>query len=307
MIKVSKLHKSFNQTPALFGLSFQVKTGEIVGFLGPNGAGKTTTMRLLTGFLSPDSGKITIHGHDLSTDRQAAQSLIGYLPENNPLYPDMLVSEMITLVSQLKQVPVSQRQTATDFVVDAVDIGSIFYRPIRELSKGYRQRVGMALALLNQPQILIMDEPTEGLDPNQRTEIRSLIKNLSKDRTIIVSTHVMSEASAIANRLLIISSGKIVADGSPGEITQTSDTSSISAQIEGPKVSAALKNLNDISNLQIQKLSGRRYQVNLTTSPQVKIQPQISRLAAQHGWTIWSLTEQTQDLEAVFHQLTQTP
>jgi len=306
MIKVSKLYKSFNQTPALLGLSFQVKTGEIVGFLGPNGAGKTTTMRLLTGFMSPDSGKITINGHDLSSHRQAAQSLIGYLPENNPLYPDMLVSEMIDLVAQLKQVPASQRQTATDFVVDAVDIGSVFYRPIRELSKGYRQRVGMALALLNQPQILIMDEPTEGLDPNQRTEIRSLIKNLSKDRTIIVSTHVMSEASAIANRLLIISSGKIVADGSPKKITQTSDSSSISAQIEGPKISSELKKISDITNLKIQKLSGRRYQVNLTTSPQVKIQPQISRLAAQHGWTIWSLTEQTQDLEDVFHQLTQT-
>ena len=195
MLTVQRLTKSFGSTKAVDDLSFSIAAGEIVGFLGPNGAGKTTTMRLIAGYLSPDSGKILIDNKPVGEEGSDARRHIGYLPENNPLYRDMLVSEFLTLSADLKGIPSEKRAEAFDFAVRAVDIGDVYYRPVGELSKGYKQRVGMAVALLHRPSILILDEPTEGLDPNQRTEIRTLIKSLAKDRTILLSTHVMQEAT----------------------------------------------------------------------------------------------------------------
>lgn len=306
MIAVKNLTKSFGFVTAVNGLTFSVKKGEIVGFLGPNGAGKTTTMRLITGFLSPDEGDITLDGVSILEDLDHAQKNIGYLPENNPLYKSMLVSEMFDLSADLKQIPYKKRKEAFDFAVSAVSIEDVFYRPLGELSKGYRQRVGMAMALMHRPKIIIMDEPTEGLDPNQRTDIRNLIKELAKDRTIILSTHVMQEAVAISNRILIINKGKLVADGTPEELTQASkDTKIITVELEGKSIKKNLEKLKQITQLESVKVSSNRYIYTLTADAKKPLQPVISELAGKHDWTIWQLNEKITNLEDVFQQLTQ--
>ena len=307
MISVTNLHKSFGSTVAVDNLSFTIKKGEIIGFLGPNGAGKTTTMRLLTGFLSPDSGDILISGKDLESNLHFAQKKIGYLPENNPLYKDMLVQESLELAANLKKIPNNKRKDALEFVIDAVSIDDVYYRPISELSKGYKQRVGMAMTLLHRPDILIMDEPTEGLDPNQRSEIRALIKELAKDRTIILSTHVMGEAAAVASRLIIINNGELVADGTPTELTRSGqDERVLNLELEGTKINTELKKLKGVIDTQVEKIKGKRYQVHIIYNKAVKIQPDLTKLAGKNNWTIWKLAEPESNLEDIFHKLTTT-
>jgi len=306
MITVKNLTKSFGFVNAVNGLTFSIKKGEIVGFLGPNGAGKTTTMRLITGFLSPDQGEITLGGKNIHEDLDYAQQNIGYLPENNPLYKSMLVSQMFDLSADLKRISSKDRKEAFDFAVSAVSIEDVYYRPIGELSKGYRQRVGMALALMHRPNIIIMDEPTEGLDPNQRNDIRNLIKDLAKDRTIILSTHVMQEAVAISNRILIINKGKLVADGSPSELTQASkDTKIINIELEGTKLLPTLKKIKDITNIESEKITGSRYKLTLTADAKKPLQPTLAKVIAENNWVVWELNEKVINLEDVFQQLTQ--
>ena len=307
MIQVQNLSKSFGYVKAVGDISFEVKEGEIVGFLGPNGAGKTTTMRLLTGFLSPDEGQVTIGGINVEEQPTEAQKNIGYLPENNPLYKEMLVSELLDLSAELKHIPQEKRKPAFDFVVSATGIADVFYRPIGELSKGYKQRAGLAVALLHQPKILIMDEPTEGLDPNQRTEIRALIKKLAKDRTIIMSTHVMQEASAVCNRMLIINKGKLVADGTPQQLSRAAKKErSLSLEIEGPRIEPALKKIAGVESIDIKSVRNR-VKAELIARKDIELQPEISKLAHKHKWVIWKLVEEEQKLEDIFQKLTTSP
>jgi ABC-2 type transport system ATP-binding protein len=216
MSKLSGVTKTFGDTIALDDLSFQVNDGEVVALLGPNGAGKTTTMRIMTGFLIPDTGEVIINDYPLRGNELWAKALIGYMPESNPIYKDMLVKDLLDLTLNIHQIEDKKEQI--DSVVNATGIGSVYYRPISELSKGFRQRVGIAQALIIDPEILVLDEPTEGLDPNQRNEIRKLIREIGKKRTVIISTHVMQEVEAMCDRMIIINRGKIVADGSKEEI-----------------------------------------------------------------------------------------
>jgi ABC-2 type transport system ATP-binding protein len=247
MITVKNLTKKFDSFKAVDDISFSVEKGEIVGLLGPNGAGKTTTMRMLTGFLSADAGSIKIDEIDIEKDPVTAQERIGYLPENNPLYKNMQVAEFLELASQLHQIKEADKKEALDFVVKAVGIEKVYYRLIGELSKGYKQRVGIAAALIHRPEIIILDEPTEGLDPNQRAEIRQLIKDLSKEHTIIMSTHVMQEASVVCNRMLIINKGKIIADGRPEDLAKLSRKEMIlNLEIEGEQIEEKLRALTKI-------------------------------------------------------------
>lgn len=305
MIKVEHLTKSFGNIAAVDDLSFEIQKGEVVGFLGPNGAGKTTTMRLVTGFLSPDDGSISIEGMPVGEQTIDVQKYIGYLPENNPLYKEMLVSELLNLSAELKGIPKEKRRSAFDFVVKAVGIGDVFYRPIGELSKGYKQRVGMATALLHQPRILIMDEPTEGLDPNQRTEIRALIKNLAKEHTIIMSTHVMQEAQAVCNRLIIINKGKLVADGTSEELSRAAKHERIiQLELEGEGIELALRSLAGVEHVDFESAEKGRTRAKLTTSESVELQPEISRIAKDKNWIIWRLAEEEHKLEDIFHKLT---
>lgn len=305
MITVQNLTKSFGQVKALQDLSFTVQPGEVVGFLGPNGAGKSTTMRIITGFISPDSGTVTIDDIPVAERTTEIQRKIGYLPENNPLYKDMLVSELLALSADLKNIPKAKRREAFDFVVNAVGIADVFYRPIRELSKGYKQRIGIAVALLHQPTIIIMDEPTEGLDPNQRSEIRALIRTLAKDHTIIVSTHVMQEASAVCNRLLIINKGKLVADGTPDELTRKAQHErTLILEVQGSNVETELKALPGITHVDLTAVGSNRLLARLMLEGEAAIQPAISSLAHRHQWIIWKLAEEEHSLEDVFHALT---
>src|SRR5437870_6811285 len=212
-LAVEGVSKRFDDVTAVDRVCFAVDPGEVVGFLGPNGAGKSTTMRLITQYYEPDTGDIRLDGVPLVEAGRAAKRRIGYLPENNPLYGDMLVSEYLAFIADLRELRGPARSQAIDDAVTGTGLETVYYRPIGELSKGFRQRVGLAQAILHRPDLLVLDEPTEGLDPNQRVEIRQLIGTLGRDRTVLLSTHVLSEVQQSCSRLLIISRGKIVADG----------------------------------------------------------------------------------------------
>jgi len=303
MIVVDNISKSFGSVKAIDNLSFKVKEGEIVGLLGPNGAGKTTTMRIMAGFFTPDRGTVEINGINVLENPTEAQKIIGYLPENNPLYKDMLVCDLLDFVLETREI--ENKKQALDFAVENANIAEVYYRPIAELSKGFKQRVGIALCLLHKPQVLILDEPTEGLDPNQRTDIRSLIKKLSKHQTIIVSTHVMQEVEAVCNRLIIINKGKLVADGSPSEILRfTKGGKQILFEAEGNGIEQALKKLNGVEKVDIEKSKNNRQSFYLTMSEKAVIQPELSRLSRENNWIIWKLTEEEKGLEEVFQELT---
>ena len=213
MIEVSNLTKSYGPVHAVQGISFNVTAGEIVGFLGPNGAGKTTTMRMLTGFLPPSDGEVKVAGYDVFDQPMEARREIGYLPESPPVYPEMTVAEYLAFVAELKGVPKAHRASRVDTVVGQLTLGDMRKRLIGNLSKGFRQRVGLAQALVHEPKVLILDEPTVGLDPAQIVEIRNLIKGLAAERTVILSTHILPEVSALCRRVIIISGGRIVAEG----------------------------------------------------------------------------------------------
>jgi len=304
MIDVSHLSKSFGTVKAVNDLTFSVKTGEIVGFLGPNGAGKTTTMRILTGFLLPDSGTVRIANKDITEHLTEAQQHIGYMPENNPLYKDMLVTELLSFVADVHGIPDENRKKAFDRVVEAAGIADVYNTPIGELSKGYKQRVGLAAALLHDPDVLVLDEPTEGLDPNQRHEIRKLIKELSQYCTVLMSTHVMQEVEAVCNRVLIISKGSFIADSTPEQLArEAAGVQTLIVDLEGKDIEKALKSLKGLKELQV-NTTGKRVRATITAEKDVQLQPELSKFISDHHWTAWNISEQTHDLESVFARLT---
>ncbi|MGY8777306.1 MAG: ABC transporter ATP-binding protein, partial [Longimicrobiales bacterium] len=218
MITVEGVTKRYGEVVAVNDLSFTVERGEVVGFLGPNGAGKSTTMKMITGTLQPDAGSVLFDGAPISDDLTGAKRRVGYLPEANPLYDEMLVCEYLDYVSELRGLSPDQTRSGVADAVAETDIGSVFYRPIGDCSKGYRQRIGLAGAILHRPEVLILDEPTEGLDPNQRVEIRRLVGSLGRERTVLLSTHVMQEVEATCSRLVILREGELAAEGTVQEL-----------------------------------------------------------------------------------------
>lgn len=218
MIEISHLTKTFEQFTAVDDLSFTVSEGEVLGFLGPNGAGKSTTMKIITGFLAATAGKVTVDGHDIATDPIAVKSLIGYLPEGAPSYPDMTVMEFLDFIAQIRGIKGDEKSQRIQQVIEQVELGPVCYQTIDTLSKGFKRRVGLAQAILHDPKVLILDEPTDGLDPNQKMQVRRLIRNLAKDKIVIVSTHILEEVTAVCTRALIIAQGRIVADGAPKDL-----------------------------------------------------------------------------------------
>jgi ABC-2 type transport system ATP-binding protein len=219
MISVEGLTKDYGTTHALQGLSFEVPRGQVVGFLGPNGAGKSTTMRILAGYATPTAGTARIAGMDVTVDSIATRRMLGYLPENNPLYEEMIVVEFLDFVAQVRGIPATDRRARMKNAAERCGLVSVIGKKIVELSKGFRQRVGLAQAILHNPDLLILDEPTSGLDPNQIAEIRSLIKELGEAKTVILCTHILSEVQTTCNRVLIINEGKLVADDTPEHLT----------------------------------------------------------------------------------------
>ncbi|MBN1912378.1 MAG: ATP-binding cassette domain-containing protein [Pirellulales bacterium] len=220
MIEAEKLSKYFGPFAAVRDVSFQIHQGEVVAFLGPNGAGKSTTMRLLTGYLAPTAGVARIAGHNMATDRLAGAAMLGYLPENGPLYPDMTPRGLLGFFASARGLHGFRRRQRIDEVVQTCSLGSVIGKPIGKLSRGYRQRVGMAHVLLHEPEVLILDEPTAGLDPNQIHEVRQTIRRLGQEKTILLSTHILQEVEAMADRVLFIDEGRLVFDGSVQELTQ---------------------------------------------------------------------------------------
>ena len=213
MIEAVGLAKFYGVFAACRDVTFTVSEGELVAFLGPNGAGKSTTMKLLTGYLSPSQGVARIAGHDMATDRIAGSERLGYLPEHGPLYPDMNPYSLLEFFADARGMSAAYKQERIDAVIDLCDLGSVIYKPIGKLSKGYRQRVGMAQCLLHEPDVLILDEPTAGLDPNQIREVRNTMRKLGETKTILLSTHILQEVEALASRVILINEGRVVYDG----------------------------------------------------------------------------------------------
>jgi ABC-2 type transport system ATP-binding protein len=224
MIEARGLSKYYGDFAAIRDVSFRVNRGEVVAFIGPNGAGKSTTMKLLTGYLAPSAGVATIAGHDMATDRLAGAAKLGYLPENGPLYPDMTPRSLLEFFADARGLEGSYKRQRVSAVIDQCDLHAVIGKAIGKLSKGYRQRVGMAQALLHEPDVLILDEPTAGLDPNQIREVRDAIRRLGMSKTILLSTHILQEVEAIANRVLFIDEGRLVYDGKTAELTKDGQT-----------------------------------------------------------------------------------
>jgi ABC-2 type transport system ATP-binding protein len=306
LLLLDTVSKRFGDVTAVDQVSFRVDPGQVVGFLGPNGAGKSTTMRLITQYYEPDSGTITLDGTPLAEAGRAAKRRIGYLPENNPLYPDMLVSDYLTFIADLRELEGPSRDRAIDESVTATGVESVYYRPIGELSKGFRQRVGLAQAILHRPDLLVLDEPTEGLDPNQRVEIRRLIGALGRDRTVILSTHVLSEVQNMCSRLLVISRGKIVADGPVDRLMQQAEgTVEIAVELAGEGAADALAKLPGVRRV-TPAADARDGRVGFTIAADraTDLRPEIFGLAKSRGWTLYELHQEAGSLEDLFHQLT---
>lgn len=304
MITVDRVTKRYGTLLAVDDLSFEVSRGEVVGFLGPNGAGKTTMMRMLTGTLQPDEGAVFFDGSPISEDLTAAKRRVGYLPEANPLYDEMLVAEYLDYVADLRRLSPQERRSGVADAVSETDIGAVFYRPISECSKGYRQRVGMAAAILHRPELLILDEPTEGLDPNQRVEIRRLVADLGRERTVLLSTHVMQEVEATCSRVVILSRGRLAADGTVDELLSTrTGVSRYVVEAEGTGVAETLGALAGVASAGVEELDGR-VRVTLEGPADGELRPEIFRLATSRGWTLWELRRERTSLEQVFRALT---
>lgn len=304
MISVEQVTKRFGALTAVDTLSFQIDRGEVVGFLGPNGAGKTTTMRLLTGTLQPDQGQVLLDGRSIGEDLEAVKGRMGYLPESNPLYEDMLVCEYLEFAARLRGLRGAELARAVRDAADETNLGEVFYRPVGEMSKGYRQRIGLAAALLHRPDILVLDEPTEGLDPNQRVEIRQLVSALGRDRTVLLSTHVMQEVEATCTRLVIINRGKLVADGSVAALLSGQrDASTYVVEVEGAGAAESLAALSGVRSTSVEPVDGR-VRVRLTATGDAELRPRIFTLAREQGWVLWELHRERASLEQLFRQLT---
>ncbi len=297
-IQVQQLLKTYGTQRAVDAISFEVKKGEIVGFLGPNGAGKSTTMKIITGYLTADSGQAKVCGVDVAADPLAVKKKIGYLPELNALYYDMYVREYLGFIAEVHQV--KQPRKRIEEVIDLVGLRLEASKKIGQLSKGYKQRVGLAAALVHDPEVLILDEPTTGLDPNQIIEIREVIRKQGQDKTVLFSSHILQEVEAICHRIIIINKGKLVADDSLANLRRQSD-----GQVVKVKFQEAIdKNLLEKLPASMSVNPGGTNEWLLATTDPDQLRKQILELALQHNLNVVSLQSENQSLEEVFRTLT---
>ena len=305
MIEIKKLTKKFDQFVAVDGLSFTVKEGEVLGFLGPNGAGKSTTMKVITGFLSPSSGSVKIDGNDISQRSLKAKSLIGYLPEGAPSYGDMTTIEFLRFIAQVRGFRGEEIDKRVEHVIAEVALEAVREQTIETLSKGFKRRVGLAQAIMHDPKVLILDEPTDGLDPNQKHHVRELIKNLAKDKIVIISTHILEEVTAVCTRAIIIAKGCIVADGTPAELESRSryhqaikitltDEYDISADLNG------LANVETVEASEDERLS-----YIIVAKDGHSIFSQVSEIAQDKHWPVSEFHVERGQLEDLFRNVTQ--
>jgi ABC-2 type transport system ATP-binding protein len=304
MIAVNGVSKNYGSVTAVDDLSFTVDRGEVVGFLGPNGAGKTTTMRMITGTLQPDKGEVLFDGTPITEDLTEAKRRVGYLPEANPLYDEMLVADYLQHVADLRGLSLDDTRMGIVSAVEETALGAVFYRPVGECSKGYRQRIGLAAAILHRPEVLILDEPTEGLDPNQRVEIRRLMGNLGRERTVLLSTHVMQEVEATCSRLVILNHGALAAIGSVQDLlANQSGTARYIVEAQGTGVTEILSGLPGVSGHTLEEVEGR-VRVVLEATTEEDLRPKIFSVARDNNWMLWELHRERVSLEQVFRDLT---
>lgn len=317
LIQAQDLVKTYGATQAVRGVSFDVRRGEVVGFLGPNGAGKSTTMKMLTGFLRPTAGRARIMGIDMAHNALEAQRHIGYLPESAPLYDEMMVIDFLRFVAELRGIVGNRQRAQLRNVVERCGLGNVLGKDIGQLSKGYRQRVGLAQALIDDADLLILDEPTSGLDPNQIVEIRALIRDLGRDKTVLLSTHILSEVQAVCNRAIIISQGQLVADAAPDELGGDVDGTSFQATLRGKsgttidaqKLARALEDLEAVRSAQI---AGEPSEQNardahfllVSKGSEDALREAVFELAVTHGVMLVDLHRREQSLEETFQRLT---
>ena len=309
MIEINNLVKRYGDKKAVKGISFTVNDGEVLGFLGPNGAGKTTTMNIITGYLSSTSGTVKVNGHDILEEPELAKKAIGYLPENPPLYNDMTVKEYLNFICDLKAVEKEKRKNMLDNIVAMVKISDVYDRLIGNLSKGYKQRVGIAQALVGNPSILILDEPTVGLDPNQIIEIRRLIKSLSKNHSIIISSHILSEIQEIADRVVIIHHGKIAAVDTISDLSKRlSGQSKILLTFRGP-IKEAITKIRTVRGIAsaVSRVADSKYsqiEITIAANDTAETRVAIFELMAREGWPILEMRSMDPSLEEVFLSIT---
>ena len=307
MIDVTDLSKSYGPIEALRGVTFHIAPGEIVGLLGPNGAGKTTTIKILTGYLQPDDGTVYVNGLDVLTHTREVQAQIGYLPENAPLYPELSVQAYLKMMAELRQIPEDEQLARLSQAIYATGLADHLTRPIGELSKGFRQRVGLAQAILHQPRLLILDEPTLGLDPTQIIEIRRLIHRLAEHSTVLFSTHILSEVEALCDRVIILMNGQIRADARLSELAATPDA--ILVLDDAPAgLDRALRNLSGVRAVEpAQTREGYpAYRVLGQDPDGTDLCPAIYNLAREEGWPLRELRRDVRTLETVFNELATT-
>lgn len=310
MIEVSHVSRNFGDFRAVNDVSFSIPTGQIVGLLGPNGAGKTTTMRMITGFLAPSSGTITIDGINIAENPVAGKRKIGYMPESAPLYGDMIVEDYLKYIAQMQGVNPDEKLPK---LCQECGLKEVMSKNISELSRGNRQRVSLAHALMNDPEILILDEPTSGLDPNQVEDVRAIIREIGKTRTVIVSTHILSEVETICSRAIIISGGKLVADSSIENLKNSIGTSSSvyltfacgNSGKSADEAASLAKSIEGVSAVSVNDIHDGKEELVISVNGDVEIRPQLIKKLVEAGFDIYEAAQSKNSLEDVFHALTE--
>ena len=307
MITVEHLSKRFGTHTAVSDLSFEVARGEVLGFLGPNGAGKTTTMRMVTGYLPPSEGAVAIDGHDLLRRPLEAKRRIGYLPEHPPLYPELTISQFLDFVADIKDVPRARRRAAVDRAIERANLREVASKRIGTLSKGFKQRVGLAQAIVHEPAVLILDEPTSSLDPKQRVEVRDLIVALRGEHTVVLSTHILPEVSEVTDRVVIINRGRVMAIDSPNNLSQRlRGREEITVEIGGAEVAEvrkALFSIDGIDAVQVEDTIGPVVTVRIQSALGVDVRGEVARALAAR-WQLLALRSESLSLEEIFLKLT---
>ena len=304
-ITVSNLTKEYGPQKAVNDISFQVQTGDILGFLGPNGAGKSTTMKIITCYLSPTQGSVELDGYNIHDHSREVRRRIGYLPENTPLYLDMSIVEYLQLAARLQDIPKGDVDGRVRNMIDKCGLGPERHKYIGELSKGYRQRVGLAQALIHDPEVLILDEPTTGLDPNQIVEIRQLIKEIGKEKTVMLSSHILKEVEATCDRLIIINRGKLVADGSTEELRRKATAAEqllVEIRSDNGNVADALLNLSSVADVRPDE-KGEGFWL-IDSKPERESREEVFNLCVEQNWKLLQMTPIESSLEDVFRELT---
>lgn len=302
MIDVTDLDKSYGEVQALLDVNFKIAPGEIIGLLGPNGAGKTTIIKILTGYLQPDAGEVIVDGLDVLTHTREVQERIGYLPENAPLYPELSIQAYLKIIAGLRQLPEEEERERISEAVYATGLADYLTRPIGELSKGFRQRVGLAQAILHKPRLLILDEPTIGLDPTQIVEIRNLIRRLAQHSTILFSTHILPEVEQLCDRVIILMNGEVRRDARLTELSDSNDAVLILEKAQDG-VAPALKGVDGVQGVSEPEQVNGHTIYRVSAENDLDLCPAIYQLAAQHQWPLRELRREVQTLETVFNKL----